>query len=185
MSSASGAPASSVQVSGTIPGVVEEIEIDGTIDSVAPRFVGGGGIKLEGVSPEELAPYLALAGIAPAFEQGSFELDRLDVDGLDFSAQGLRVTDSGAELAAVDAARVTVGGVDGVRAQVSGARGRVRRRLDDSIQGLGLRFNLPLAVRRPRLQPSRTAPPGPSPPSPSQSRTSGCRDWTCSSSASS
>jgi hypothetical protein len=143
VSSASGAPASSVQVSGTIPGVVEEIEIDGTIDSVAPRFVGGGGIKLEGVSPEELAPYLALAGIAPAFEQGSFELDRLDVDGLDFSAQGLRVTDSGAELAAVDAARVTVGGVDGVRAQVSGARGRVRRRLDDSIQGLGLRFNLP------------------------------------------
>ena len=43
----------------------------------------------------------------------------------------------------MDAARVTVGGVDGVRAQVSGARGRVRRRLDDSIQGLGLRFNLP------------------------------------------
>ena len=143
VSSASGAPASSVQLSGTIPGVVEEIRLDGRIDSVAPRFVGGGGIKLDGVSPEELAPYLALAGIAPAFERGSFELDRLDVDGLDFSARGLRVTDSGAELAAVDVAHIAVGGEDGVHAQVSGARGRVRRRLDDSIEGVGLRFNLP------------------------------------------
>lgn len=143
VSSASGAPASSVQLSGTIPGVVEEIRIDGTIDSVAPRFVGGGGLKLDGVSPGELAPYLALAGIAPAFERGSFELDRLDVDGLDFSARGLRVTDSGAELAAVDVAHIAVGGEDGVQAQVSGARGRVRRRLDDSIEGVGLRFNLP------------------------------------------
>ena len=166
VSSASGAPASSVQLSGTIAGVVEEIRIDGTIDSVAPRFVGGGGIKLDGVSPEELAPYLALAGIAPAFERGSFELDRLDVDGLDFSARGLRVTDSGAELAAVDVARITVGGEDGVQAQVSGARGRVRRRSDDSIEGVGLRFNLPPKGRSAEARPEQDSAtePGPSAP---------------------
>jgi len=166
VSSASGAPASSVRLSGTIPGVVEEIRVDGTIDSVAPRFKGGGGIRLDGVTPDELAPYLALAGIAPAFERGSFELARLDVDGLDFSARGLRVTDSGAELAAVDVAHITVGGEDRVQAQVSGARGRLRRRSDDSIEGVGLRFNLPPEGRSAEASPEQDSAtePGPSAP---------------------
>lgn len=142
ISSVSGAPASSVLLSGTIPGVVEEIRVEGTIESIVPRFKGSGGLRLDGVIPVELAPYLALGGIEPAFERGTFELDQLDVDGLDFAAKGLRVTDSGEELAAVDMARVVVGGEDRVTAELSGARGRVRRLLDESIEGVGLRFNL-------------------------------------------
>ncbi len=141
VSSDEGAPPSAVQLAATIPGVVGELTIDGTIDSFAPRFKASGGVKLVRLVPEELAPYLAMAGLEPAFESGTFEVDKIDVDGLDFAARGLRVMDQGEELAALDMVEVVVGGEDRVRASLSGARARVRRCLDDSIEAVGLRFN--------------------------------------------
>lgn len=142
ISSEEGAPPSPVRLSATIPGVAEELRVDGSIGSIAPRFQASGGIKIAGLTPEELAPYLAMAGMEPAFESGTFEVDKIDVDGLTFAARGLRVTDGGDELAAMDMAEFVVGGKDGIRASLGGARGRVRRRLDDSVEAVGLRFNV-------------------------------------------
>ncbi len=142
ISSMAGAPPSDVRLLAEIPGVAGRIVVDGTIDSVGPRFQGSGEVKIEHLVPDELAPYLALAGMAPAFDDGTFEVDKIDADGLTFALRGLRVRDSGEELAAIDMARVAVGGEDRFEVEVSGARGRVRRRLDDSIEGLGLRFNI-------------------------------------------
>ena len=169
ISSDEGAPPSSLRLSATIPGVVEELAVDGTIGSVEPRFKASGSVKIDGLVPGELAPYLAMAGLEPAFEKGTFEVDKIDVDGLNFAARGLRVTDGGEELAAIDMAEVVIGGQDRVRASLGGARGRIRRRLDDSIEAVGLRFNVgsgsaTAAPGMPATPPASVPSPAPAPP---------------------
>lgn len=150
LSPSAGAPRARLAVTAAVPDVVERVVVSGTL---RPPGTGPPELDLaldaEGVAPRRIAPYLALAGIEPAFERARLGVESVSLGpaaggGLELAVRGLALTDGGAELGAIDSVVVDLqpdGDPDGEPSiAVDGARLEVTREPTDAVVLLGLRF---------------------------------------------
>lgn len=144
-SSATDAPAARLEGRATLPGVVQEVRLSGDLE----LFGEAPGVQLaltaEGIEPERIAPYLALAGIESDFESGRFDIESISVGASDQGGQalliqGLALRDGASELGAIDRIVLNIQEDRAPGVEVRGARLALTREESGAVNCLGLRF---------------------------------------------
>ena len=179
------APAPVARILGRLeaPGVLKAMELKGEIRSLAAEKNLSLDLRVTGIAPHALEPYLEAAGVEAMMKDGSLAC-RVDArvkqgqDGgssLDFAMTGLRFTAAG-ETMGLDRLAVTGLKTDSAsgrlrmdRVDITGGRLRVRRETTGRMRIPGLRLGLPT----PSVQQETTSTPtpaaaGPGRPTPSQ-----------------